>query len=267
MNVIQKLSNNLKETSTIDYHISKFILDNMDDLSKINIKTIATQCFSSSSTVTRFSKKIGFEGFSELKYKLKEELNSLRNMKDVLNVNNFETILEDKMAEILISMEKQKEISSIIKINEFISRLDNAEIIYIVAQGGSYVVAYDFALRLRRFSYRAMAISDPVAQKSIAKVATENDLFIFISYSGETKNLLTLMDYLEEQKIQFISMTKESNNSIKRRSSYNVEVLDDDSEMNKILNNSRLYFILLVDLILLCIIYKKGINPIKLQNI
>ncbi|QTU82534.1 MurR/RpiR family transcriptional regulator [Carnobacteriaceae bacterium zg-C25] len=47
--------------------IAKFILENLEDMKDIGIQQFATECNVSTSSISRFCREIGLEGFSELK--------------------------------------------------------------------------------------------------------------------------------------------------------------------------------------------------------
>ena len=58
----------LNELEILVYH---YVLEHMDNIPKLTIRQLSTNCHVSTSTILRFCSKIGFDGFSELKYAIK----------------------------------------------------------------------------------------------------------------------------------------------------------------------------------------------------
>ena len=52
---------------TADVNIAKYLLQNFNRLQELNIYDIASECFVSRATIRRFSKKMGFDNFKDLK--------------------------------------------------------------------------------------------------------------------------------------------------------------------------------------------------------
>lgn len=55
----------------------RFIENNRKQILAMSIKTLAQITFVSTATIMRLCKKLGYSGFSELKYHLREELNQM----------------------------------------------------------------------------------------------------------------------------------------------------------------------------------------------
>lgn len=62
--------------STSDQLIVKYILDNPDCILKYNAKDLAEVCFTSSPTIIRLCKKLGFKGYPDFRYRYIEEYNT-----------------------------------------------------------------------------------------------------------------------------------------------------------------------------------------------
>lgn len=72
MDLIEEAVNQYYETfNATDKSIASYILKHRGAVEKMTIRELADACHSSKSTVSRFVKKIGFAGFSEMKYAIK----------------------------------------------------------------------------------------------------------------------------------------------------------------------------------------------------
>ena len=60
----------LNELEMLVYH---YVLEHLHQIPQQTIRQLATSCHVSTSTILRFCNKMGYAGFSELKYAVKEE--------------------------------------------------------------------------------------------------------------------------------------------------------------------------------------------------
>ncbi len=74
MNFKERLSAHEFQLNDTDDDIANYIIDHKDVIMKLSIQRIASELFIAPNTIMRFSKKIGYSGFSELKYSLRDEL-------------------------------------------------------------------------------------------------------------------------------------------------------------------------------------------------
>src|ERR1700730_15457757 len=68
---VQKFEYKLNDT---DDQIIEYILKNKKEVVNLSIQSLAANLFTVPNTITRLSKKLGYEGFSQLKNSLKEEV-------------------------------------------------------------------------------------------------------------------------------------------------------------------------------------------------
>ena len=74
--------------------ILRFIDNNKKEILSMNIQDLSKTVFFSTTSIIRLCKKIGFSGFSELKFYIKEEINKHEENK---KEETFENILNNKV--------------------------------------------------------------------------------------------------------------------------------------------------------------------------
>ena len=85
------LINNLIEISNsnnlvVDHFISKTILNNLEQFSNITLVDLSKKAFTSTASIIRFCKKIGFKGYVDFKFTLLQEYRINKN-KDKISLN------------------------------------------------------------------------------------------------------------------------------------------------------------------------------------
>ncbi|WP_342224440.1 hypothetical protein [Spiroplasma endosymbiont of Asaphidion curtum] len=90
--VVQQYSQESEQS--IDRLISQTILSNINDFANINLTLLAKKAYTSTASIIRFCKKLGYSGYSEFKfaflqaYKKKNPIEDV-NLKSCFSCNNF----------------------------------------------------------------------------------------------------------------------------------------------------------------------------------
>lgn len=163
------------EKTVVDY-----INCNVNKLSNMSIVDVAEGSFTSPATVSRTIKKCGFEGFSELRYRIsaKEEHNQ-----ESKRINEI-------LGKSLIEVTKTIENISITKVLNIVKIIKESKRIYILARGLTELVAQEFNLKMQLLGYNTFLISDPNIMMNICKTIDKEDLVIAFSLRAETKEIL-----------------------------------------------------------------------------
>lgn len=211
---IEELFNQHREKlGETDLIIWKYILRNRQAVRRISIHELARACAVSSTTVVRFAQKLGFDGFGELKAVLK--------MEEAVPEAYQENVIEDLRA---FYGKTEERIFS----RDFdpASRLvHEANRIFTFASG--FVQANVTRELARLFFYDNVLLYDIPAREefySILQSVTRDDLFIFVSLSGETPNVTEFARELKLRDVPLISITKLHDNTLASLSAVNLYV-------------------------------------------
>lgn len=216
--IINAYNRNLNPT---DMAILQFILNNRSQMRHISIHDLAKKCCVSSTTVVRFAQKLGFDGFSDLKSLLKREY----------------PVKETQPQDILLSLEKfySKTWTNLLKRNyDNASRLvHEANRIFAFASG--YVQSNVVRELKRLFFYDNVLIYDIGGKDefySVLKTANKDDLFIFVSLSGESHHVTEFSQQLQLKGIPLISITTLHENTLASRSTENLYIFSEEFQIN-----------------------------------
>ena len=171
--IIEKLTPNEKSVvHYLNYHSSK--------LSNMSIVDVAEESFTSPATVSRTIKKCGFEGFSELRYKISAKENHNTDSKKINEI----------LGKSLIEVTKTIENISITNVLNIVKFIKESNRIYILARGLTELVAQEFNLKMQLLGYNTFLIVDPNIMMNICKTIDKKDLVIAFSLRAETKEIL-----------------------------------------------------------------------------
>lgn len=197
----------------IDKAIADYIVNHIEKIPTLKASDVCEAVYASKASLTRFSKKIGFEGYKELKYFTESLIVESRQIQSFESNDYFSTIYMQYLQIINLYQVSLKED----EIKAFINKLKDADLIYTIGVGNSGYIAMDFANRLFRYGFKCFAITDEQFIKMHARVAKHKDLFIVISASGETKTIVQALKDLKDANVDNILL---SNFSISDASKY-----------------------------------------------
>lgn len=213
MRLEEIINQHRKSLNDTDMVIWKYILQHRSESRHISIHELARSCCVSSTTVVRFAQKLGFDGFGELKAVMKmEEPDQAVYQTDVL---------QD------LGVFYEQTWNKLIKRNfDSASRLvHEANRVFAFASG--YVQSNVVQELKRLFFYDNVLIYEISGRAefySILEMLTPDDLFVFVSLSGESPTVTEFGSELRLRDIPFISITKLHDNTLASLSTVNLYV-------------------------------------------
>lgn len=199
---LEKLVNeNYDKLNENDLYIWQYICHHKEECQKMSIQQLAKACNVSHSTIIRFTKKIGLDGYSELKYYLKWSLKEK-------NKFNYQTLndVTDELRE-TVNMMKNRDLDKILQL------IHDAKHIYVYSTGD---VQRHAAKELKReFIYCKKiiyVIEGGTELDNVLQNSTKDDVFILISFSGDNETVVTLAKALKGMKIPTIGIAIDKKN-------------------------------------------------------
>ena len=206
--------------------ICSYILENTVHVPKMSLIDFAQQNLSSKSSVIRFSQKLGFTGFSELRNFLKWQ--------------DYETILDEQItfkdqvikdAQKLLTILQESDWTAIY---QTIHSIDN---IYVITTG---ITQKNQAAELQRLFLligKPLQIipgdGDSNEFRRILERLSEKDIVFVLSLSGENNRLESIMNRLKIVNSKIISITSLQNNWLSGKSDYNLYATTSRSPLPK----------------------------------
>lgn len=209
----------IRNFSNLDYDLYKYIIANQKKVIYMRIRDLAKETHVSTTSILRFCQKLGFDGFSEFKIKLRLYLEGSENS----NVLNEKSSLNEFLERTLNQNFDEK----IIDIATVIAQSEN---IIFIGNGTSGILA-EFGSRyfsgLKKFSFH---INDPFFP--IDNATFENETVIVLSVSGESKPIIHFTNRVKEKGNTVISITNRSDCTLAQLSDYNLSYFVTEEHIN-----------------------------------
>lgn len=199
-----------------EIEIADFILENKFDIVNDSTQTLALKTKTSPAAIIRFSKKIGFSGFSQLKIELAKDLsNDSMEFDNLLDPHeNIDSLIKKAYHSNIQTIEKTYGLIDPKVIERVSQEIILCRNIYLFGIGGSGTVCEDFQHKLLRIGKTSIYYADTHLQLTAVPNMQEDDLAFFISYSGKTKEVVTAAKWVKQMGMKSVAITQSAYNDL-----------------------------------------------------
>ncbi|WP_199620009.1 MurR/RpiR family transcriptional regulator [Paenibacillus alkalitolerans] len=197
--------------------LAEYIADHAQEIPLMGITELAERSGASTATITRFCKSLHFNGFTDFKLKLAQELAQPpadNTYQDIVAGNPLHSIVSAIEANHLRSITDTTRMIDFAMLRSALTVLRDGRQIDLYGIATSGIVAQDFYQKLVRIGKRAFASTDPHMQITSASSLGPGDVAIGISYSGETLETIDALRCAKERGAATISLTKYGTNTL-----------------------------------------------------
>ncbi|WEG74016.1 MurR/RpiR family transcriptional regulator [Vagococcus intermedius] len=212
--LVRKLAEN-KKLSLLERDVLNYIVKNSESVSKMGIREVAKNMHTSTSTIMRLSKKLGFNGYIDMNYKLIPLIEG----KSFEKQENYEGIFDGG------GFLKLNEQAVFKEIGQILTELDK-QFIFVYANGFSGIIAEYLYKKLLVLGKRVMFSTGNDSVGVFENNLEDIGLFITISKSGETQKVIEKATTARENKIPVISFTNDGYSALSELSTHWIKIKD-----------------------------------------
>lgn len=216
-----KFKKMLKDTKLNDteQQILSYLEFHSDQILDIRIQKVAEDNYTSTSTVFRLAKKMGFSGYKELTY----YLNNIHHESELSDVD--ENAAQNLATDIFTMMSENQ-----LALKAFKSSLTSQPFIAIVANGYASIIGEYLYKKILTRNIRCLLRTSTDSDKLLENNLQDITHIIVISRSGETASLLKTLENVKENfsHIKTICFTQDTNNSIMHLSDIPFMIIDEN---------------------------------------
>lgn len=220
MSCLGKMRAVREELSSNEKMIADFILENSALIRDYSSQNLAAAVGVSQSSIIKFSQKLNYRGFTDLKlaiheYVIKSDSNEGAVVKNGIDQGKMGSLPEQlyiiKNEALLTTMELNDEqrILSAVKL------LETSKRIQIVALGSGSLVARNFASMLIQIGKSVIAEVDTYIQLSSVMTLGKGDVVFVISFSGQSTKMVQITRQAKKAGVSIISLTNYDANPIR----------------------------------------------------
>jgi RpiR family carbohydrate utilization transcriptional regulator len=208
-NLLEQIQNRLEDLNKAERKVAEVILLNPEQATRFSIAALAQASKVSEPTVNRFCRSFGVSGYPELKLQLAQSLASgaAYVSRAVEADDNPEAYTKKIFGSAIASLDSALQALDPSLISRAVDLLIQARQIHFF--GASAPVALDAQHKFFRFNLAVTAHADVLMQRMIASVAHTGELFVIISYTGRTRELVEVARIARENGASVLGLTAE----------------------------------------------------------
>lgn len=224
----------------LESEIASYILNNKDAVTKLKIQELADILFISKSAIHRFVKKIGFNGFNDLKVSIAKENADLLENNSYINVNYpfqakdnprqiafkllelYEKAIKDTFE--YVDLEQIKVVSQLI---------DSADVIEVYTHAHNSNIAENFQDKMLTIGKSVNCPSSFYNQRLTVLASDQKHVAIILSYSGKATFILPIVKKLYEKGVKVIQIGKAGSNYYSQYVTYHLSISDSENNRDR----------------------------------
>lgn len=224
----------------LESEIASYILNNKDAVTKLKIQELADILFISKSAIHRFVKKIGFNGFNDLKVSIAKENADLLENNSYINVN-YPFQAKDNPRQIAFKLlelyEKAiKDTFEYVDLDQIkvVSQLiDSADVIDVYTHAHNSNIAENFQDKMLTIGKSVNCPSSFYNQRLTVLASDQKHVAIILSYSGKATFILPIVKKLYEKGVKVIQIGKAGSNYYSQYVTYHLSISDSENNRDR----------------------------------
>lgn len=224
----------------LESEIASYILNNKDEITKLKIQELADTLFISKSAIHRFVKKIGFNGFNDLKVSIAKENADLLENNSYINVN-YPFQAKDNPRQIAFKLlelyekaiKDTFEYVDLDQIKAVLQLIDSADVIDVYTHAHNSNIAENFQDKMLTIGKSVNCPSSFYNQRLTVLASDQKHVAIILSYSGKATFILPIVKKLYEKGVKVIQIGKAGSNYYSQYVTYHLSISDSENNRDR----------------------------------
>lgn len=266
--VLIKLREAMPSMSSTETIIAKYIQENPNQVCNMTIRELAEKTYASPSSIVRVCRVIGFEGYKDFRENLSIELATLgyeltHEETEVTPDDSMEKIMQKITRNNIHSLEDTLRLQNPEVLKQCVDLLHNSRNILLFGIGSSFCVAKDTHLKFLRLNKYCVINEDPHSQILQARNSSPEDVAIIFSYSGQTKEMISCINILNENRTPCIAITRFATSPISKLADYRLYTAANETLFRSGAMSSRLSQLNVIDILYTAFAIRKNEDTVK----
>ncbi|WP_416144014.1 MurR/RpiR family transcriptional regulator [Planococcus koreensis] len=265
--LLTKIELALGQLSAAERRIGEYIIQQPDAIPHMTTKELSEKSGVSEATIIRFCKSIGMGSFKSFKLALMKDLTlSDTNLTDfsVLQQKDSPYDLFHKVIHVNKSaIESCADSMDRKELMKAVDALKAAQKIVFFGVGGSSTAAVDAQYKFMRLGYQSITSLDFHYMLSLIPHLTENDVFVAISTSGQTKDVLELARFAKKRGAKVIAITNLNKSPLYKEADIRLCTPNVEQDFRIGSTSSRMTQLTVVDTLYMSVFHHLGENVLQ----
>ncbi|CAM5783467.1 MULTISPECIES: MurR/RpiR family transcriptional regulator [Brevibacillus] len=260
----------LQDIKPSERSVAEYILEHPREVIRMSVKELAERSNASPAAIIRMCKSMGLEGFPELKIRIAADLQSPSagedEYKEIRPTDDIPTLIESVTANHIFSLRETIKVLDPTAVEQAVRAMYRARRIDFFGVGASQLVAQDAQQKFLRINKMSTAHADAHLQITSAVTLTDKDVAVGISYSGETRQVLSAIKRAREAGAVTIGITKFGQNSMSALADIHLATVSSEADMRSAATSSRIAQLAVIDMLFMGVAaqsYDKAVSSLR----
>lgn len=215
-----KIRSERDHMSAIERRIADFILDNAHLLRDYSSQQLASALGISQSSVVKFSQKLGFKGYPDLKYSIGEAVaragSDPQARPPASSPDDDYTGIAERLRLSKAAAEAETRLANPqAAVEAIVALVDAAPKVFVYGLGDDGLYAREFAMRLSLLGMLTLHHADPILMMANLSAARPGDVMLVFSEFGKLPQLFQLSRQFQDMGGKVVSITRHSANPLR----------------------------------------------------
>ena len=264
MSVLKLLAAQMETMTAADRQIAQFIIDHPERMLTLSSAALAAATGRSQSSVVKFSQKLGFPGYQQLKLavnkaKTLEGHSPAGVIHGTIEAGDTQlTLVQKLIGSKLLAMRETAAANTQERMDAALDALTTARRVQLAGVGASSLVAKDFSFKLLKLGRIVLLDSDTHIQISNAATLGSSDLIFALSHSGRSVETLRVAELARERGARVISVTGPQPNPLRELADIELFTVADEERVRSSAITSRDAQLMLTDMLFLLLLGRQA---------
>lgn len=199
--------------------VALFILDNPEKALESNVSETAELSGVSDATVVRFCKRLGYEGFYQMKLQLSHDFGKKQQSTTSPAEKGSPRDVLESVSRLIASMGQRIDPKLLMNV---VKSIDKSDMVYVIGSGQSRILSNYILFRLSRLGFRTTGGNFAEIDIENISYGNDTDVVICISHSGETKRTLQAIKIGALRGMTTIALTDSEKNPLSQSADYSL---------------------------------------------
>lgn len=199
----------LQNLNELEMEVYQYVIQHQNAVPYMRIRELAAEAHVSTTTVLRFCRKIGCDGYAEFKLR----------MKGFVGQQN-ELMVPEDLSELKVFLTRMETPAFQARLEEAAAVIAKADRIFCIGICNSGYIAQYAARYFTSFGKFCLAVTDPFYPVKQFSSSTNTVAMVF-SVSGESEQTLQIANFLKQRNCHIISLTNTENSTLAQLSDLN----------------------------------------------
>lgn len=188
--------------------VADYLVQHAEDAQYLSISSLAKACGVAEATIFRFCRSLGFDGYNEMKIALAKAMATSAPVAKKLEPGvDTQTLTTHAYNTVIDALNGTRSALDPNAVDCAATLLQRARQVFCFGQGGSQALANDIWARFATISTKFHTAGDSHMQAITASLLGPEDVVLFISYSGSTRDMMDTLHLAKESGAKVILIT------------------------------------------------------------